>query len=80
MFPLSSSLHKCSWRQLIGTCFLVSAVKPTFIDVDIYVNSIGPVSVIQMVSARVAAGSPCPLPVAGAGPAAGRLSRWLDVV
>lgn len=32
-------------------------VKPTFIDVDIYVNSIGPVSVIQMVSGVIAAGS-----------------------
>uniref|UniRef100_A0A674I8U6 Gamma-aminobutyric acid type A receptor subunit epsilon n=1 Tax=Terrapene triunguis TaxID=2587831 RepID=A0A674I8U6_9SAUR len=27
-------------------------IKPTFIDVDIYVNSIGPVSVIQMVSVK----------------------------
>lgn len=36
--------------------FILFAVKPTFIDVDIYVNSIGPVSVIQMVSGDVAAG------------------------
>lgn len=31
--------------------FFFSTVKPTVIDVDIYVNSIGPVSSINMVSA-----------------------------
>lgn len=45
-----------------GACFLVFPVKPTFIDVDIYVNSIGPVSVIQMVSAGVPAGHGVPSP------------------
>lgn len=48
-FPSSHVPNMCG-HSLSPLCLCLSAVKPTVVDVGIYVNSIGPVSSIDMVS------------------------------